>query len=385
MSEYQYYEFQAVDRPLTKKQMDELRAYSSRAHITPTSFVNVYNWGDFKGNPEKWMEKYFEAFLYLANWGNRRLMLRIPKRLLPPDVVSIYCTAETLSYRIKDDQFILSFSSEEEEQEWTDGEGWLDSIVSLRSDLMHGDHRCLYLGWLLAVQGGMLDNDTLEPPLPPGLRELNAPLPSLADFLRIDPDLITAAAEKSDEKIAFRLSKEDISRWLADTPQKEKDAILAGLIEGDNPYLAEDLRRRALCALRGQTIPGISSQASGCRSVGQLIARADAIAEERREKETQQRARMKAKREREEAEKRKKHLESFVGKESDLWAKVEKLIAAKQPKQYDEAISVLRDLRDLADMEDRSSEFLPRMSALYREHERKTALLNRFRKARLLG
>jgi hypothetical protein len=194
MSEYQYYEFQAVDRPLTKKQMDELRAYSSRAHITPTSFVNVYNWGDFKGNPEKWMEKYFEAFLYLANWGNRRLMLRIPKRLLPPDVVSTYCTEETLSYRIKDDQLILSFSSEEEEQEWTDGEGWLDSIISLRSDLMHGDHRCLYLGWLLAVQGGMLDNDSLEPPVPPGLREFNAPLPSLADFLRIDPDLITAAA-----------------------------------------------------------------------------------------------------------------------------------------------------------------------------------------------
>ena len=94
---------------------------------------------------------------------------------------------------------------------------------------------------------------------------------------------------------------------------------------------------------------------------------------------------MKAKREREEAEKRKKHLESFVGKESDLWAKVEKPIAAKQPKQYDKAISVLRDLRDLADMEGRSSEFLPRMSALYREHERKTALLNRFRKARLPG
>ena len=45
MSEYQYYEFQAVDRPLTQEQMGELRAYSSRAQITPSSFVNVYNWG----------------------------------------------------------------------------------------------------------------------------------------------------------------------------------------------------------------------------------------------------------------------------------------------------------------------------------------------------
>jgi hypothetical protein len=53
MSEYQYYEFQAVDRPLTQEQMSELRAYSSRAQITPSSFVNVYHWGSFKGNPEK--------------------------------------------------------------------------------------------------------------------------------------------------------------------------------------------------------------------------------------------------------------------------------------------------------------------------------------------
>jgi hypothetical protein len=57
MSEYQYYEFRAVDRPLDDRQMRELRAVSSRAVITPTSFTNEYNWGDFKGSPEKWMEK----------------------------------------------------------------------------------------------------------------------------------------------------------------------------------------------------------------------------------------------------------------------------------------------------------------------------------------
>ncbi len=36
MSEYQYHELQAVDRPLTQEQMGELRAYSSRAQITPS-------------------------------------------------------------------------------------------------------------------------------------------------------------------------------------------------------------------------------------------------------------------------------------------------------------------------------------------------------------
>jgi len=33
MSEYQYYEFVAIDRPLTRKEMAELRSRSSRAAI----------------------------------------------------------------------------------------------------------------------------------------------------------------------------------------------------------------------------------------------------------------------------------------------------------------------------------------------------------------
>ena len=67
MSEYQYYEFQAVDRPLTQEQMSELRAYSSRAQITPSSFVNVYHWGSFKGNPEKWMHPFQVLPISLAS------------------------------------------------------------------------------------------------------------------------------------------------------------------------------------------------------------------------------------------------------------------------------------------------------------------------------
>lgn len=51
MSEYQYYEFSVIDNPLSDKDMRSLRNLSSRARITPTSFIIEYNWGDFKGNP----------------------------------------------------------------------------------------------------------------------------------------------------------------------------------------------------------------------------------------------------------------------------------------------------------------------------------------------
>ena len=43
MSEYQYYEIKAVDKPITEKDMQALRDLSTRARITPTSFVNEYN------------------------------------------------------------------------------------------------------------------------------------------------------------------------------------------------------------------------------------------------------------------------------------------------------------------------------------------------------
>ena len=49
MSEYQYYEFQAIDRPLDRAAQKALRSISSRARITATSFTNHYEWGDLKG------------------------------------------------------------------------------------------------------------------------------------------------------------------------------------------------------------------------------------------------------------------------------------------------------------------------------------------------
>jgi hypothetical protein len=383
MSEYQYYEFRAVDLPLTPEQVDELRAYSSRARISSHSFVNVYNWGDFKGDPDKWMDKYFDAFLYLANWGTRILKLRLPKRLIDHDIVQEYCAAENLSCRTSGHHIMFSFHSEEEDSDWEDGEGWLSSLVHLRSDLMRGDYRCLYLGWLVGAQNGELDDDTLEPPVPPGLGSLGPSLQSLVDFLRIAPDLITAAAEKSEKGPPTGLSREDISRWVANLTWEDKDSLLLRLLGSEDVHLSAELRQRAHREIRGEGLNTSASQARELRSVGSLLARADVIEKQRRKKESVEAARRKAELERAQAEQRKKHLEALSGKEKALWAQVDKLIATKQPKRYDEAVLLLKDLHDLADMKGTSSEFEQRMSALHQEHTRKPSLIDRFREAKL--
>jgi hypothetical protein len=53
VSEYQYYDFKAIDHALTKTEMIALRAISTRAVITTTSFTNHYEWGDLKADPHR--------------------------------------------------------------------------------------------------------------------------------------------------------------------------------------------------------------------------------------------------------------------------------------------------------------------------------------------
>jgi hypothetical protein len=91
VSEYQYYEFVAIDRPLSARQLGEVRALSTRAQVTPTSFVNTYEWGNFRGDPRVLMERYYDAFLYLANWVTHWLSFRVPSRLLDLPTAELYC------------------------------------------------------------------------------------------------------------------------------------------------------------------------------------------------------------------------------------------------------------------------------------------------------
>lgn len=200
MSEYQYYEFMAVDRPLTREQMSELRASSTRARITTTGFINEYHFGSFKGNADAWMERYFDAFLYTANWGTNILKLRLPESFLDAKTACAYCHSEHAEVRAKDGNTILHFRSEEEEEEAAGeirGDGLLATIVPVRADLLRGDLRALYLGWLLSAQDGVLSDDDKEPPVPAGLNQLSASLESVREFLRIDADLVVAAGASS--------------------------------------------------------------------------------------------------------------------------------------------------------------------------------------------
>jgi hypothetical protein len=195
---YQYYEFRTLDRPLTPRQQSALREISSRADITSTSFTNFYTFGDFRGDPVEMVKRYFDAFLYLANWGTRELMFRVPAKAVPDArELKTYLSTDphhAAWFRRDRDNVIFGFRSEDEGGDWeSDGEGELASIVPVRFQIQDGDRVPLYLGWLLRADAGELSPQTLEPAVPKGLRRLSAGSRALCDFLQIDPDLVAAA------------------------------------------------------------------------------------------------------------------------------------------------------------------------------------------------
>jgi len=245
MSEYQYYEFQTVDDRLSEKEMQELRAYSTRARITPTSFINEYDWGNFKGNADVWMEKYFDGFLYLANWGTREVQLALPAGLLPAETARCYCSGRAVSTREKSGRLILTFVSEDESDgEWLEGEGRLSSLLQIRNELAQGDLRSLYLGWLLDVQAGEVTASEKEPPVAPNLDALSGPQESLADFLRLDRKLLAIAAQNSPCAKADSTSGKELSAWVASLPAREKDEILVQLVSGNAAKMGLEIQSR---------------------------------------------------------------------------------------------------------------------------------------------
>ena len=138
MSEYQYYEFQAIDRPLGEADREALRALSTRARITATSFTNSYEWGAFKGDPARLMERWFDLHLYLANWGARRFMIRLPARLIDrPRLAAFLTEVDCATLKLAGDNLILDIARDEVESE-----GWMMARAGSRRSL-----RCAPTFW----------------------------------------------------------------------------------------------------------------------------------------------------------------------------------------------------------------------------------------------
>jgi hypothetical protein len=366
VSEYQCYEFVALDRQLTSKEMGELRAISTRAEISPTRFWNEYHWGNLKADSAKLLARYFDAHLYFANWGTRRFMLRLP--VLSVDVVALkrYFTGHRTKLTKAGAFVVLDFWSDDEErdddEELFEG-GRLAALTPLRAKILQGDLSAAYVAWLSSVQGGEVRDDVREPPVPSGLANPAAPIASLAELLRVDRDLLAAAAEASAAQAG---DAKDLRAWVKARPIAEKDRWLLHAIEHPDAALGAELHA---AFRKGRSNGGSQPR----RTAGELLARAEALREAREAAEAvaTERAQVAA------ARARAKELDRLAKRGQAAWTDLGKLIEVRS---YDKAVALAVDLRELAERDGALVAFEQRLASLKKVHARRRGFFDAFKR-----
>lgn len=149
MSEYQYYEFQSIDRLLTDSEFADVKKLSSRGNVSRNQAIFEYNYGDFRYEPIEILTEYFDMMLYMANWGTRRLCFRLPKTLVKFEEIALYSVPDVITTSIMNDYVIIDIHfTTDDDSGWIEGENILPELLGLRNDLLQGNYQALYIAWL---------------------------------------------------------------------------------------------------------------------------------------------------------------------------------------------------------------------------------------------
>ena len=335
MSYHQHYEFLAIDRPLRADELAGARAISSHATVTSTRFAVSYDWGDLRGDPDHMLLQWYDAHLYRSS-NYARLAIKLPAKVLDAPTWDAFAAGELQSFETHGEHIIVSWRMD------GDGEGgWiddndvaaeLDGLVGVRAALLRGDLRPLYVGWLAGIHD--LDDQDLEPPVPPGMGAAGDPSPALAFFLGVEDGLLAAAAEAS-VRVDARREIEDVSAWLATVPSDEKDAALASWL-GCVDHKAQDALRLRFAAWRRTRAE--DKRPASRRTVANLRARAAILSAEGAKAEVERKARERA-----------AYLEDVAARSAAIWAEVERLSQDRRSSAPQQVIDRLLDLRAAAD------------------------------------
>lgn len=343
MSEYQYYEFLSIDRPLTTEEMAALRALSTRAAITPVSFTNEYNWGDFKGNPDELMQRYFDAHVYVANWMTAIFMVRLPIEALAKKTVKSLAVPYILDFKATKTHWVITWILEESENYdrfgMEDGRGWMARLAPVRDELLRGDIRSLYIGWLAAVTGEIMDDNEMEPLPVSGLGNLTPSQQALAEFLEVDQDLLAGAGMGSTTMQNEGISENEINMWIEALPRDEVKAVLHQLLTGKGQQAERMLKNRLAAWQRGMQTDKTEAHR---RTVEELRKNAGKAHQIRMDKQKQDRKQREIKRRKE----RDAALKNLSGDFPKAWKSVQQTVARGSGPAYDDACSFLVDIAE---------------------------------------
>lgn len=294
MSEYQFYEFRTIDRPFSAAEKAEIKTWSSRAEVDNHKAQFVYHYGDFRQNAENVMFQYFDAMLYYANFGTKKIIFRFPLALVNKKDLVPYTFSENIEIRTKGDYFLLIIEENVEDggfEDWFEADNpTLSDLMGVRQQIINGDYRALYLAWLYfhspnsqaTFPADYYDDDeedeenakmsAIEPPLPPNLQNLGSDLQHFVDFWGLSEDWVKAAAIGSK---AANIDMENLSDLVAKLSEKEKNDFLLRLANQE-PNLAAVFLKKLRSFLpkkdtqhaAGRKVEEIAELAEGIRTGG---------------------------------------------------------------------------------------------------------------------
>jgi hypothetical protein len=345
MSEYQSYEFQSIDRLLTAEERSYLNSLSSRAKVTSNSAFYLYNFSDFSQDPEKLVDRCFDMMVYVASYGIRQLIIRLPRNSINPDVFKPYLTSSFIETSVTEKSILLDINLRcDDYGTWIeDGARFLPDLIGLREELISGDLRLLYLAWLkIGCSEDAPDpiEEMIEPPVPPNLGQLSPSLEAFAETFMINEDLISVAAEVSESQKSKQ--KEPWKKWIATLSEADRNAYLLRVVEGDLSIGAE-LKRTLRQSCGEQSMNAMPSPG---RSLAELVALS-----EQKEKEREQNKKVLAN------ITRTRYLNGLIAKLDALWLEVDQQLEFKSAKGYDRATTLLKDLSDQARLTGNSDDF----------------------------
>jgi hypothetical protein len=369
MSEYQFYEFQAIDRPLTPAEREAIGRLSSRVRPTATSANFTYSYGDFPGDPLKVLAQYFDVMYYIANWGTQRLAFRFPKSLIAQQSIEPFLIEHCISLSFTQDWAILDWNFNKDEGfGWIEEESVLDDLLGLRQEIIQQDYRGLYLAWLKAItlsdEYVDLDDSQLEPPIPPGLAQLSVSQQAFSQIFELDQHLLTAAAIASGQPTT--LSEQALQNAIAKLSPTDSAAFLLRLAQGEANISAKFLKKLSKSL---SLSPSVSDYR---RTIQQLLAATTQVAENAKQ---QQKKAAEAKRIQE--------LQALAPREGQVWAEIECLLEKSQAQNYDQAVKLLIQLRDLAHYQDQYPIFKIQLGRIHKQYHKRPGFIRRLNEAGL--
>ncbi len=374
MSEYQFYEFAAIDGPISDEGLRYARSCSSRANVSRVRWQNTYSFGDFHGSVDTLL-KYYDAHFYIANWGTVRLGLAFPSGVLSGKTLQPYLRGgehheQILTLKEIGERCIVWWERHEEGG-WggTEGDGLIDQLIGVREELMRGDIRSLFLGWLSDFDPDEWqdpkDGAILMPPIPAGLNQLSPAQATLIKQFPVDPDALAVAAELSP---ANTLARIPMAVALERLSVLEMRALLGRVAEGGGPGVMAELNRLTFPRVQtsvGQTRKCIDFAAKviEARSIRQKKEAQAAAAEQRRKEELRQ-----------------QHLTSVMRCADTVWSGLAPLMEQKVSSAYDQAANQIQELRDAYSQAGDSAGFNQKISEFRKRYSNRPAMLRRIEK-----